>query len=66
MEEKIELTDYKEIKRSKRHRRKRNNISDKDRYYSVLEFATYAREVESKRMAKYPKTANPNPFLFTK
>jgi len=42
-------------KRSKRHRMKRNNISDKARVDSVKEFGVYAREVQKKYLARYPK-----------
>lgn len=42
-------------KRSKRHRMKRNNISDKDRVNSVKEFGIYAREVERQYRARYRK-----------
>lgn len=58
--EKPEHTDR---KRSKRHRRKRNNISDKDRYHSALDYAVHARAVDAKHKAKYPKTSKPNPFF---
>lgn len=42
-------------KRSKRHRMKRNNISDKDRVEAVKQFGEYAREVEKKYRSRYPK-----------
>lgn len=46
---------YKERKRSKRHRIKRNNISNKERYHSTMEFSAYARDVERKYRARYQK-----------
>ena len=42
-------------KRSKRHRRKRNNISDKDRVSSAWDYALHAQDVEKKYKAKYLK-----------
>ncbi len=50
-------------KRSKRHRMKRNNISDKDRVNSVKEFGVYAREVEKNYRANLTPKKNANPFL---
>lgn len=40
-------------KRSKRHRRKRNNISDKDRVQSTIEFGVISRGWEAKRKARW-------------
>lgn len=40
------MAEEKQNKRSKRHRMKRNNISDKDRVEAVKQFSEYAREVE--------------------
>lgn len=45
-------------KRSKRHRMKRNNISDKDRVNSVREFGIYSRQVERDYRARYHSTEN--------
>lgn len=44
-------------KRSKRHRMKRNNISNKARVDSVREFGIYSREVEKAYRSRYPKQA---------
>lgn len=44
-----------QLKRSKRHRMKRNNISDKARVEAVKQFGDYSREVEKKYQARYPK-----------
>lgn len=49
-------------KRSKRHRMKRNNISDKARVESVKEFGVYARQVEKDYRERYPQKQNFNPF----
>lgn len=49
------MAEEKQNKRSKRNRMKRNNISDKDRVEAVKQFSEYAREVEKKYRAKYPK-----------
>lgn len=48
----IEVTEQ-QRKRSKRHRRKRNNISDKDRVSSAWVYAIHAQNVEKERKAKY-------------
>ena len=45
-------------KRSKRHRMKRNNISDKARVESVIEFGIYSRQVERDYRARYHPTEN--------
>lgn len=42
-------------KRSKRHRRKRNNISDKDRVSSAWDYALYAQAVDRAYKAKFAK-----------
>lgn len=45
-------------KRSKRHRMKRNNISDKARVASVIEFGIYSRQVERDYRARNHSTSN--------
>lgn len=50
-------------KRSKRHRMKRNNISDKDRVQSAKDFGVYARQVHKDYLANLTPKHNTNPFL---
>lgn len=50
-------------KRSKRHRMKRNNISDKDRVQSVKEYGVYARQVHKNYLANLTPKHNINPFF---
>lgn len=50
-------------KRSKRHRMKRNNISDKARINSVIEFGIYSRQVERDYRTRYHSTQNQTTYL---
>lgn len=47
--------EYKERKRSKRHRRKRNHISAKDSVENVKAFAEYIKQTETARKEKNKK-----------
>lgn len=51
----MEVSEYKDRKRSKRHRTHRNNISDKERVNSVREFGIYCRAVDKAYRAKFKK-----------
>ncbi len=58
----MEQSEQTQRKRSKRHRMKRNNISNKARVESVKEFGIYSREVHKQYMNRYPKPVVLNPF----
>lgn len=52
----MEEPEFKQQKRSKRHRRARHKVSRKQAVECMKEFAIYARGIEEKRKLKYPKT----------
>lgn len=54
----MEQPEQQQRKRSKRHRMKRNNISDKARVASVIEFGIHSRQVERDYRARYHPATN--------
>ena len=55
--------EFKQQKRSKRHRRARHKTSRKQAVECMLAFAIYARGIEEKRKLKYPKTQSNGRFF---